>query len=80
MYNSQVAVPIVLFDLSGFKTTQSSIEFPVSRLHSILKNLLTTLVDVVKLLVHTGLNALVSTNIIPYPSALAQFFSDDPEP
>lgn len=49
MYNSQVAVPIVLFDLSGFKIIQSSVGFPASRLQPVLKNILAKLVDVVSM-------------------------------
>jgi len=62
MYNSRIAVPIVLVDRSGFKTTQSSIGFPARRLQPLLKNILAKLVDVFKLSVRTGLNALVSTH------------------
>ena len=47
MYNSQIAVPIVLFDRSGFKTIQSRINFPANRLQLILKNILAKLVEVV---------------------------------
>lgn len=62
MYNSQIAVPIVLIDRSGFKTTQPSIGFPASRLQPLLKNILDKLVDVVYVTVRTGLTALVSTH------------------
>lgn len=61
LYNSQVAIPIVLIDRSGFKTTQSSVGFPASRLQPILKNILAKLVETFMVTVRTGLTALVST-------------------
>ncbi|KKS69239.1 MAG: hypothetical protein UV41_C0060G0008 [Candidatus Daviesbacteria bacterium GW2011_GWA2_42_7] len=70
LYNSQVAVLIVLIDLSGFKTTQPSVGFPAGRLQPILKNIPAKLVDTFVVTVRTGLTALVSTRKKP---ALAGF-------
>ena len=70
LYNSQIAIPIVLFDLSGLKTTQSSVSFPAGRLQPILKNIPAKLVDTFVVTVRTGLTALVSTRKKP---ALAGF-------
>lgn len=61
LYNSQIAIPVVLIDRSGFKTTQSSVSFPAGRLQLILKNIPAKLVETFLVTVRTGLTALVST-------------------
>lgn len=73
LYNSRIAVPIVLFDRSGFKTTQSSIGFPASRLQPVLKNILAKLVDAFMVTVRTGLTALVSTKYLEYRTGIMYY-------